>query len=245
MTTFLVTSLYSCSSLENQDFGCRDPPHWRRNTRYPQKLALISPTSGGCPVEIVRSWTDEATEFFFFGGGREGESINRYTDDWVNGEERLQRGEWMFWCFFCRAELWDRLESGHLPARNMPVSFLVLSLSERRIPLWELLSCWRFRALYKTLWASKQEFLQGFIFNFPFTKTALSPARPTQVSDRVLVTNHCREIKYWLWNNKKWKGILFMCSTLNICFWNNSMNTIFLSLGKWDASCCAIIMSKK
>jgi hypothetical protein len=34
---------------------------------YPQKLALISPTSGGRSVGIVRSRT-QATEFFFFFG---------------------------------------------------------------------------------------------------------------------------------------------------------------------------------
>jgi hypothetical protein len=33
-----------------------------RDTLYPQKLALISPTNGGRSVGIVRSWT-KATEF--------------------------------------------------------------------------------------------------------------------------------------------------------------------------------------
>ena len=33
---------------------------------YPQKLALTSPTGGGCSVGIVRSWT-KATEFLFYG----------------------------------------------------------------------------------------------------------------------------------------------------------------------------------
>jgi hypothetical protein len=36
---------------------------WPRNTLYPQKLALTSPTSGGRSVGIVRLRT-KATEFF-------------------------------------------------------------------------------------------------------------------------------------------------------------------------------------
>jgi hypothetical protein len=31
-----------------------DPLHWPRDTLYPQKLALISPTRGGRSVGIVR-----------------------------------------------------------------------------------------------------------------------------------------------------------------------------------------------
>jgi hypothetical protein len=54
----------SGSSLENQEYGCRDPSHWPRNTLYPQKLAPTSPTSGGLSVGIVRLRT-EATEFSF------------------------------------------------------------------------------------------------------------------------------------------------------------------------------------
>jgi hypothetical protein len=38
-----------------------DPPHWPCDTSYPQKLALISPTSGGRSVGVVRSRT-KATE---------------------------------------------------------------------------------------------------------------------------------------------------------------------------------------
>jgi hypothetical protein len=36
-----------------------------RDTLYPKKLAPSLPTSGGCLVGIVRSWT-KATEFFLF-----------------------------------------------------------------------------------------------------------------------------------------------------------------------------------
>jgi hypothetical protein len=51
----------SGSGLENRDYGRRDTSRWPRNTLYPQKLALTSPTNGGCLVGKVRSRT-EATE---------------------------------------------------------------------------------------------------------------------------------------------------------------------------------------
>jgi hypothetical protein len=52
------------SSLESREYGGREPSRWPRGTVYPQKLALTSPTSGGCSVAIVRSRT-QATEFSF------------------------------------------------------------------------------------------------------------------------------------------------------------------------------------
>jgi hypothetical protein len=42
--------------------GRRNPSRWPRNTLYPQKLALTSPTSGGRSVSIVRLRI-QATEF--------------------------------------------------------------------------------------------------------------------------------------------------------------------------------------
>jgi hypothetical protein len=54
----------SGSGLENQEYGHGDPLRWSRDTLYPQKLALTSPTSGGRSVSIVRLRT-KATEFFF------------------------------------------------------------------------------------------------------------------------------------------------------------------------------------
>jgi hypothetical protein len=48
--------------LENQEYSRGDPLRWPRNTLYPQKLALTSPTSGGRSVGIVRLRT-KATEF--------------------------------------------------------------------------------------------------------------------------------------------------------------------------------------
>jgi hypothetical protein len=51
------------SSLENREYGRRDPLSWPRGTLYPQKLAITSPTSGGRSVGIVRLRT-HATEVF-------------------------------------------------------------------------------------------------------------------------------------------------------------------------------------
>jgi hypothetical protein len=59
----LLGSESSGSGLENRQYGCRDPLHWSRDTLYPQKLALSSPSSGGRLVGIVRSRTKD-TEFF-------------------------------------------------------------------------------------------------------------------------------------------------------------------------------------
>jgi hypothetical protein len=54
----------SGSGLENREYGRRHPSRRPRGTLYPQKLVLISPTSGGRSVGIVRSRT-QTTEFFF------------------------------------------------------------------------------------------------------------------------------------------------------------------------------------
>jgi hypothetical protein len=44
----------SGSGLEYREYGLGDPLRWPRDTLYPQKLALTSPTSGGRSVGIVR-----------------------------------------------------------------------------------------------------------------------------------------------------------------------------------------------
>jgi hypothetical protein len=51
------------SGLENRKYWRRDPSRWTHGTRYPQKVALSSPTNGGRSVGIVRLRT-HATEFF-------------------------------------------------------------------------------------------------------------------------------------------------------------------------------------
>jgi hypothetical protein len=48
------------TGLENQEYGHRNSS---RDTLYPHKVALTSPTSGGRSVGIVRSRT-EASKFF-------------------------------------------------------------------------------------------------------------------------------------------------------------------------------------
>jgi hypothetical protein len=47
----------SGSSLENREYGHGNPLRWPRDTLYPQKLALTSPTCGGRSFGIVRLWT--------------------------------------------------------------------------------------------------------------------------------------------------------------------------------------------
>jgi hypothetical protein len=52
----------SGSGLESREYDRRDPSSWPRGTLYPQRLPLISPTSGGISVGIVRLRI-EATKF--------------------------------------------------------------------------------------------------------------------------------------------------------------------------------------
>jgi hypothetical protein len=59
----------SGSGLESREYYCLDPSRWPRDTLYPQKLTLSSPTSIGRSVGIVRSRT-QATEFSFLSGRR-------------------------------------------------------------------------------------------------------------------------------------------------------------------------------
>jgi hypothetical protein len=55
----------SGSGLERREYGLGDPLRCPRDTLYTQLFALISPTSCGRSVGIVRSWT-KATEFCLF-----------------------------------------------------------------------------------------------------------------------------------------------------------------------------------
>jgi hypothetical protein len=47
----------SGSSLEDRDYGRRDPPSLPLDALYPRKLALTSQTNGGLSVGRVRSRT--------------------------------------------------------------------------------------------------------------------------------------------------------------------------------------------
>jgi hypothetical protein len=47
-------SLYTfIPGVEIREYGHRGPSHWLRDTVYPQKLALTSPTSGGRSVGVI------------------------------------------------------------------------------------------------------------------------------------------------------------------------------------------------
>jgi hypothetical protein len=59
----------SGSGLESREYGRGDPLRWPRDTLYPQKLALTSPTCGGRSVGIVLLRT-KATEFVVYGVAR-------------------------------------------------------------------------------------------------------------------------------------------------------------------------------
>jgi hypothetical protein len=58
----IITIIIISSSSSSSGYSCRDKSRWPCDTLYPQKLALISPTSGGRSVGIVYSRT-QATEF--------------------------------------------------------------------------------------------------------------------------------------------------------------------------------------
>jgi hypothetical protein len=57
--------IYRLRSWKTDINGRRDPLRWPRDTLYPQKLALTSPTSGGLSVGIVRVRTKSHGVFFF------------------------------------------------------------------------------------------------------------------------------------------------------------------------------------
>jgi hypothetical protein len=57
----ILKPLRICTVKKTETNDRGDPLRWPRDTVYPQKLALTSPTSGGRSVSIVRSRT-KATE---------------------------------------------------------------------------------------------------------------------------------------------------------------------------------------
>jgi hypothetical protein len=65
-TEELLERKNSGSCLENREYGHRDHHADHVASLYPQKFALISPTSGCHSVGIVRTWT-QITDFFLNG----------------------------------------------------------------------------------------------------------------------------------------------------------------------------------
>jgi hypothetical protein len=68
-TEELLTRKRSGSGLETREYGRGNPLRWPRDTLYPQKLTLTSPTSGGLSVGIVRlrtKFTGFSLVFSFF-----------------------------------------------------------------------------------------------------------------------------------------------------------------------------------
>jgi hypothetical protein len=61
----LLGSNSSSSGLENRDYGRGVPLRWPRDTLYPKKLALTSPTSGSRSVRIIRLRA-KTTEFVVY-----------------------------------------------------------------------------------------------------------------------------------------------------------------------------------
>jgi hypothetical protein len=59
---FIFNNNNNNNNLENREYGRRDPSRWPRDTLYPQKFALTSPTSGSRSIGIVLLRT-QATEF--------------------------------------------------------------------------------------------------------------------------------------------------------------------------------------
>jgi hypothetical protein len=80
----------SGSGLENQEYGRGDPLRWPRDTLYPQKLALTSPTCGGRSIGIVRLRT-KTTEFVcigFYG-------ICKLSNDAASSSGYVEYNNWM------------------------------------------------------------------------------------------------------------------------------------------------------
>jgi hypothetical protein len=61
----VILDLSTMTGPETREYGCGDPLCCQRNTLYPLKLVLTSPTSGSCSVGIVLSRT-KATMFVLF-----------------------------------------------------------------------------------------------------------------------------------------------------------------------------------
>jgi hypothetical protein len=77
------------SGLENREYCRRYPLRWPRNTLYPQKLALTSPTSGGRSVGIVRLRA-KGTEWYMLSLRKHGLSGNSASHLWSCNEDPVR-----------------------------------------------------------------------------------------------------------------------------------------------------------
>jgi hypothetical protein len=88
----------SGSGLENREYCRGDPLRWPRDTLYPQKLTLTSPTSGGHSVRIVRLRT-KATKLvcflFLLYWDRKNLKVISLVVTYVNGGPAIS-GRWHF-----------------------------------------------------------------------------------------------------------------------------------------------------
>jgi hypothetical protein len=81
--------------LENREYGRGDPVRWSRDTLYPQKLTLTSPTSGGRSVGVVRLRT-KATEFYSFFVDRSKICCFSVLQQWsLDSHVRLRKPSWL------------------------------------------------------------------------------------------------------------------------------------------------------
>jgi hypothetical protein len=111
---------------------------WPRDTLYPQKLALTSPTSGGCSVGIVRLRTTGHGVFYFFiySGSRLGKfsyNINDYSR--LSKEVCLlpKRSGANYWKLICwiASPYWTRLLSWPNVSVVLDYLFNILSAAFR------------------------------------------------------------------------------------------------------------------
>jgi hypothetical protein len=88
------------SGLKTDINGRGDPLRWPRNTLYPQKLVLTSPTSGGRSVGIVRLRTKSYGVFLF------NDCAGAAVCVGSSGNRVIENGRGVTWCtvleFACR-----------------------------------------------------------------------------------------------------------------------------------------------
>jgi hypothetical protein len=130
----------SGSSLENREYGRKDPSRWPRGTLYPQKLAITSPTSGGRSVGIVRS-RSRATEFSFVGFWyvtclfKKKRNLSGFSNPIIALKDKYN-----FWVF-CR---WMTVLSFDFLNKGATITFLIIYFSTSYITKISIYLCSKF-----------------------------------------------------------------------------------------------------